>query len=76
MPKVKKVGTSKLRAKAKKTLGKRKGQSTGKGFPEGYYVKGGTLHKKSLKRDRAIKSKRTRKRGEPHWRGDLKGSRI
>jgi hypothetical protein len=31
---------------------------------------------RGLKKDRAIKAKHTRSRGQPHWRGDLKGSRV
>lgn len=72
----KKVGTPLMRAKAKRTLGKRKGQSKGEGFPFGYYVKGGILHRKSLSRDRKIKAKTIRKKGTASWRGDKAGSWV
>ena len=72
----KKVGTPLLRAKARKTLGKRKGQSRGVGFPKGYYVKAGVLHKESPSRDRLFKSKTVRKKGQAKWRGDMVGCRI
>ena len=74
--KTKKVGTPKLRAKAKRTFGKRKGQTKGVGFPSGYYVKAGKLHKYSLSRDRARKSKNVRKKTQPKWRGDRVGYKV
>ena len=76
MRKRKKVGTPKLRAKAKRLKYKHNGQSKGVGFPKGYYVKGGILHKTSVTRDRARKAKTVRKRGTSSWRGDLRGRRV
>lgn len=40
------------------------------------YRKAGKLHRVSYSRDAKIKAERTRKKGEPSYTGDLKGSWI
>ena len=54
--------------------GERKGQS--KHWGAVGYIKGGKYHEYDPRRDRKIKAKHTRKRGEAPWRGDLPGSLI
>jgi SET domain-containing protein len=41
-----------------------------------HYKKGDKVHKYSPSRDRRIKARHTRKRGDASWRGDLPGRRI
>jgi len=64
------------RLKAKRSFGKRLGQTKGVGYPKGYYVKAGILHHYDLERDKEIKSERKRKKSDPPWRGDLPGKRV
>ncbi len=63
-----------VKAKAKRTKGRRRGQS--KSFGSGLYVKAGKIHRYSPGRDRKIKAKHRRKKKYATWRGDAKGSRI
>ena len=69
------------KAKRKRTMKRvvRRGQTkpkTRKGKKGLWYKKAGKWHKKSVGRDRKIKAKHTRKRTQPSWRGDVKGTRV
>lgn len=68
--KVKRISTTRnIKSKPVKVLsGKYKGKRV--------YRKGGKLHVVDYKRDSSRKAKNTRKRTDPSYTGDVKGSRI
>jgi len=51
--------------------GSRQGQSYGRGFPKGYYSKGGIVHKYDSSKDRSIVAKKQiSSKNKSKWRGD------